>query len=470
MIRKAGMAALACLVLTACPAARAPTPATDNGGVARGGRAPAESFSDDERLVLSRVAVTDGRIVRRTGLAPTDKDTDLAAMSIIGGDSANAMVVDGTLDPFSFDARKKMLVSAKELAARLPDAAPTQLEKQALSRLIDEELARVEEERILPQSASALIDAMSGALVSPVGGNEARDAGDRAKRDVWLARRLDEIGVTYKDHPLPAQLRAELDDALDPLEKKAAGYPATVAAVSRLRDQLEDTHAQSPAPLTTDGSEIVSVFRAHVDPRPTTLPALNQEAEDLIAHLHTVLHDREIKLTDAAVRKLETRAGKLLLADGPCKLLAESGRVRGMQTARERESVCRLVSLLESTDANDEEAVLVAWLVMRDVAAMSRWVIAPAKSRPSHPFSSTVEMADARRLERGVIARPAAAIAAMKAAALLFSGDSFRAAQNRARAWQKLGDLPLDMIEPSLGERPVPPPPKTAALLPLQAR
>ncbi len=468
MTRRAGMAALACLVLTACPAVKAPAPASDDGGLRRGERATSESFSDDERLVLSRVAVTDGRIVRRTGLPPTDKDTDLAAMSIIRGDSANAMVVDGTLDPFSFDARKKMLVSAKELATHLPDATPTELEKQALSRLIDEELARVEEERALPASASALIDAMSGALASPAGNNE-RDASDRGKRDAWLARRLDEIGVTYKDQPLPAQLRAELDDALDPLEKKAAGYPATVAAVSRLRDQLEDTHAQSPPPITTDGSEVVSVFRAHVDARPTTLPALNQEAADLVARLHTVLHDREIKLTDAAVRKLETRAGKLLLADGPCKLMAESGRVRGMQTSRERESVCRLVSLLESTDANDEEAVLVAWLVMRDVAAMSRWVTAPAKSRPSHPFSSTVEMADARRLERGVISRPAAAIAAMKAAALLFSGDSFRAAQNRARAWQKLGDLPLDMIEPNLGERPVPPPAKTAAL-PLESR
>jgi hypothetical protein len=174
------------------------------------------------------------------------------------------------------------------------------------------------------------------------------------------------------------------------------------------------------------------VFRAHVDARPTTLPALNQEAEELVARLHTVLHDREIKLPDATVRKIESRAGKMLREDGPCKLAAESGRVRGMQTSREREGACRMVTLLCDTDPNDEEAVLTTWLYMRDVAAMSRWVLAPVKSRPSHPFTSTVEMADARRLERGVISRPAGAIGAMKAAALLFSGDSFRAAQNRA--------------------------------------
>ncbi len=362
-------------------------------------------------------------------------------MSIIRGGSDDGMMVDGTLDPFSFEARKQMLVSAKELAARLPDAAPTQLEKQALSRLIDEELVRVDEERVLPASASALIDAMASGLV---------DTGDRAKRDVWLARRLDEIGATYKDHPLQAQLRAELDDALDPLEKRAAGYPATVTALSRLRDQLEDTHAQSPAQATTDGSDIVALFRAHVDARPTTLPALNQDAEALIARLNSVLHDREIKLTDAAVRKIETRAGKLLLAAGPCKLPAESGRVRAMPTSREREGACRIVTLLTDTDANDDDAVLCAWIVMRDLAAMSRWVVAPARSRPLHPFTSTVEMADARRLERGVMARPAAAIGAMRAAALLFSGESFRAAQDRARAWQTLGDLPFDVMEQKL--------------------
>ena len=450
------LVALAGLALAGCPPARGPETAANRGRDAHESDAPT-AFADEERLVLSRVAVTDGRLVRRVGLPPSDKDTDLAAMSIIRGESADAMVVDGTLDPFSFDARKKVLVSAKDLAARLPDAAPTQLEKLLLARLIDEELSRVDEERALPASASALIDAMAGAVVSPAGGN---DAGEHGKRDVWLARRLDEIGASYKDHPLPAQLRAELDDALDPLEKKAAGYPATVAAVSRLRDQLEDTHARSPAPLTSDGNEIVSVFRAHVDARPTTLPALNQDAEGLVARLNTALRDREIKLTDGAVRRIEARAGKALLADGPCMLAAESGRVRGMQASREREGVCRMVSLLCDTDANDDDAVLVAWLVMRDVAAMSRWVTAPAKSRPSHPFSSTVEMADARRLERGVISRPAAAIGAMKAAALLFSGESFRAAQDRARAWQKLGDAPLDIVEPRLGERPPPPPQK----------
>lgn len=428
---------LACLLLlVGCPApATAPVPAADPKVVARA--EDPRAFADAETRVLSRVTVTDARLVRRTGLPPTEKDTDLVAMSIIKGENADAMVVDGTLDPFSFDARKKVLTSAKALAAALPDTTATQLEKQALLRLIDEEIARVDEERALPTSASALIDAMTGALA---------DGGDRGKRDMWLARRLDEIGASYKDHPLPPLLRAELDDALDPLEKKATGYPATAMALSRLRDQLEDTHAQSPAPLATDGSEVLSVFRAHVDGRPTTMPALEQEAQLLIARLNEVLHDRESKLPDATVRKIEARAGKLLLAAEPCKLSAESGHVRGMRTSREREAACRLVTLLCDTDPNDEEATLTAWLYMRDLAAMSRWVVAPAKTRPSHPFTSTVEMADARKLERGVISRPAAAIGAMKAASLLFTADGFAAVQERARAWQKLGDVPIDVV------------------------
>jgi len=117
-----------------------------------------------------------------------------------------------------------------------------------------------------------------------------------------------------------------------------------------------------------------------------------------------------------------------------------------MQTSREREGACRLVTLLSETDANDDDAVTTAWLYMRDVAAMSRWVLAPAKNRPSHPFVSTVEMADARRLERGVISHPASAIGAMMAVSLLASVDSFATVQARARAWQKLGDLPLDVV------------------------
>jgi hypothetical protein len=55
-------------------------------------------------------------------------------------------------------------------------------------------------------------------------------------------------------------------------------------------------------------------------------------------------------------------------------------------------------------------------------------------------------MADARKLERGVISHPASAVGAMMAVSLLASVDSFATVQERARAWQKLGDIPLDVV------------------------
>jgi hypothetical protein len=397
-------------------------------------------FAEVELAVLSRAGVTDGRLARRFGAAgvlPTPKDVDLATMSVIRGDSTQATVIDGTLDPFSFDARKKVLGSARDLAATLPDTQDTALEKIALSRLLAEELARVDEERALPESASALVFAMTAALA---------DTGDLAKRDTWLAGRLDEIAAACREHPLSQPLRAELDDALDPLEKKAGAYPATVAALSRLRDQLEDAHGASPPPQRSDVGAAAAMYLTHVDQRPTTLPRLNQDAEELVLAMSNVIHVRQQKLPDATIRRMEARAGKLLLSTEPCTLAAESGRVRGMPVSREREAACRLVLLVNGTDPNDEESVTVAWLVARDVAAMSRWAVAPEGKRPSHPFMSTVEMADARKLERAVLSRPAAAIGAMKAAQLLFAGDSFQKAQARARAWQKLGDLPLDVV------------------------
>ena len=136
-----------------------------------------------------------------------------------------------------------MLLSAKALAAKLPESKdpPTRdwaLEHAALSRLIDEEIARVTEERDLPRSASSLIDAVTMTLT---------DGGDMARRDRWLASRLTLVAQKQRELPLGGALRVELDDSLDPLEKKTGGYPGALAALSLLRGALEETQGMSAA-------------------------------------------------------------------------------------------------------------------------------------------------------------------------------------------------------------------------------
>jgi hypothetical protein len=395
------------------------------------------SFDEIEAKVLARASVADARLAQRTGLTPSEADLDSATMSVIAGDSQDAIVIDGKLDPFSFDARAKMIQSAKDLARTLPNDADSALERTLVDRLLEEELARVQEERALPESASTLIDAMTSTLP---------EGGDLAKRDKWIARRLDTITEAYRARPLREAQRAELDDTLDPLEKKAAGYPETLVALSRLRDVLEAVRGPAGPASRPDAVHLYSAF---IDRRPTTMPALDTDAARVVAQLTAEIHKRESALSDTLVRRIEADAGKKLVDRGACRLDADAGRVRRMPSSREREDACRLVRVVAETDEKNDEQVLAALLVLRDRANMARWLTADAGSRPSHPFQSTVSMPDARKLERGVVAHPAAALAAMKAADLLVAvapGAPFDETKRRAAAWQKVGDAPLDVI------------------------
>jgi len=282
-----------------------------------------------------------------------------------------------------------------------------------------------------------LIDAMTNTLP---------EGGDMQKRDKWIARRLDAVALAYRAHPLREAQRAELDDALDPLEKKTAGYPETLVALSRLRDLLESVREGG---LPASPPPALQVYSTHIDSRPTSLTTLNSDAERLVAALTKEIHAREAALSDAVVRRAEGEAGKALTERGACKYDADEGRVRQMATSREREDTCRLVRLVAAADPKSQEQVLVALLVLRDRANMARWITAAEGSRPEHPFMSTVDMADARKLSRSAIAHPASVLGAMKAAELLVTPDFVRT-KERAIAWEKLGDAPFDLIAENL--------------------
>ena len=64
------------------------------------------SFVDLEQPVLARLSVADARIAKRSTIVPQDSDLNAAAMTIIGGKNETATLMDGSVDPFSFDARE----------------------------------------------------------------------------------------------------------------------------------------------------------------------------------------------------------------------------------------------------------------------------------------------------------------------------------------------------------------------------
>src|SRR5262249_39484109 len=136
-------------------------------------------------------------------------------------------VVDGAVDPFSFDARARGLELAKKKIAVLPHDATRPSERDLLSGLVDAECVRLDEERMLPRSASALVRALVATWHPPKDEREAAD-GDR-----WLSRRLAELRETMaardSSRGLDPVRARELDDALDALEHLAStpGFAAS---------------------------------------------------------------------------------------------------------------------------------------------------------------------------------------------------------------------------------------------------
>ena len=194
------------------------------------------------------------------------------------------------------------------------------------------------------------------------------------------------------------------------------------------------------------------VYSTYVDRRATTVEELDAKALAIVAAVTKEIHARERAMESALVRKLETDAGTALTQHGPCAFASETGRVRKMQVSREREDACLLVHDIARADAKDDAAELVALLVLRDRANMARWVTAPDKSRPQHPFLSTVSMTDARKLERWALAHPASVLGALGAADILAATTTstttttFDPIRARAAQWDALGDAPLDVV------------------------
>ena len=436
----------------------------DDGAAAR-----VAAFQQLEDEVLRDLAAIDRRVAARAHIQPREEDVRRLTMGAMLAEDPSLAVIDGAIDPFSFEARARGLAAVKaKLAgapAELPPGAPGMMpspafEKELLARVVDEEVVRLEEERALPRSASALVRGVVDTWQAPASPKDA------AERDRWLARRIDEVNAAVTSggsggNALDVVRARELDDALDALEHaaEAGGLARTTAELVTLRVTLEGLASKPAAAAASDWSYVGRRIQAHLgfalapealDTRLTALEkTLRTAAEGAIESRHLD--------TDA----LAEHAAPLVFPPGPCAVAVPGSRVRSMAPPPERAAACHLRVAL--TNANDDNARAYALVAMHDHVVVAQWALDVArgsatiaqttgKHRPlSRPGPDVVA-----RWERVALARPTAAIGGGLAADVLAAGrksDGSVDFSGRARAWSELGEVPLDIAQRELDLR-----------------
>lgn len=399
------------------PAARPTTPA---------------SFAHVEDEVLRDLAAVDARLARRSRVTPSTQDLRRVAMAAVLEEDRTVVLVDGAIDPLSFDARARGLSAAKGKIARLPAEST---ERELLDRLVEGEVVRLEEERALPRSSSALVRAIVETWQAP------ESDAETAEDDRWLARRLSEIRESLAEG-LDVVRARELDDALDALEHLATGLTRATQELVRLREALEETAARAgKAPADWD--------------------AVTRRAR---AHLGLAPDEARLERTEKAARALaeralaETRLGrdvsgsleKQAFAAGPCLDAVPASRVRSMAAPNEREPGCHLRHLVARAAEPADRATALA--LLHDHVVLAQWALAVARggslaeAERKHRLLVAVPPEARSHLERIALARPVAALGAAETARLLLDGDP----RARATAWSALGDVPLDVAEREL--------------------
>ena len=401
----------------------------------RGVGAPEEhgaSFEPLEDEVLHDLALVDGRFARRAHLAPSEQDLQRVAMAAMLHEDPSVAVVDGAIDPFSFDARLRGLDTVRTKEAALPLDPPHASERELLVRVVDSETARLDDERKLPRSASALVRAVVDGWRPP------RDAHEAGEDDRWLAGRLALVRASMKNAPLDVVRARDLDDALDALEGRARGLTATTQEILHLRDALEEAGA-APAAGAASTWELVGP-RVEAELGPITVETLARE----LAATEKSLRERAVKLLGEAWFRTDAD----LFAFGPCIDAVPGSRVRSLAASPEREAGCHLRHVVATTEV--EEARVLATLL--DHVVVAEWALDVARG------TSTLAHAEGEhhllmpalphvrsRYERVAVARPVAAIVAGVTAQLLADAPGAR-----AKAWATLGDVPLDVARREL--------------------
>ncbi len=413
----------------------------------------AEAFDAREAEILRDLGAVDRRLAQRTRIAPSEADLRRITMAAVLREDPTLAVVDGAIDPFSFDARARGLAVAQQKIARLPASVASERasERELLARLVQEEAARLEEERALPRSASSLVRAIVQTWRAPRSITEAADA------DRWLARRLAGLydAMTAPAGPttsLDVVRARELDDALDALERIAAnpGFVRATQELVRVREALESAASKPAAKAASEWAVIAPRARAHLGTTeyPDDLARALAAAEvDLRARA-----DQAVAAAGLRRESLEASLEGHVFVSGSCLDAVPGSPVRSMAAPQEREAACHLRHLVSRAD--DDAARAIALAAMHDHVAVASWALDVARGAATiaetqgrHRLFAPV-LPDARaRYERIDLARPVAAIGAGEAVRVLLAGDPYA----RATAWSSLGDVPLDVARRELG-------------------
>lgn len=433
---------LATCGLAACGPAQAPVSSASNAAK------QVSDFELAEEEILRDLAALDRRLAQRARIEPREDDLQRIAMAGILADDPTLVVIDGAIDPFSFDARARGLAAAKKKIAALPTGLPARapgktpaLERDLLTRLVDEEVLRLEEERALPRSASALVRAVVETWTPP------KDAEEVPVRDRWLARRLNEIRTALENGALDVVRARELDDALDALEKIVGtpGYVKSTQELVRVRETLEAQSAGKASPASPEWPEMLKKLRGHLG---VTISAEQIEAElDRAEKTSAERATAAARAAGLSAEDLAKRSTPLLFAEGDCADQVPGSRMRSLAPSLERRWSCHLRHELSAAHGDSEVAAVYASL--HDHVVVARWALDVARgkgtlaeARARHHLLRPPELEVEARLERIALARPIAAIGAgLTAALLLASPDAFA----RARLMTQLGELPLDL-------------------------
>jgi hypothetical protein len=455
-------AALLCLCLlpAACGGPEAQTPAA--GG--KDSTARVRAFEEMEDEILRDLSTVDGRFARRARITPRPADLDRVAMQALLAEDPTVAVIDGAIDPFSFEARARGLASAKKKIAGLPTDLPKSgegaaqspaFERDLLARLVDEEVLRLDEERALPRSASALVRAVADTWSPPKSAEEAEG------RDRWLAKRLDQVHDSLASNATAAldPVRArELDDALDALEHliDVPGFTKATQALVRVREALESQSARPAESAHSEWEAIAKRMKVHlgVTYGPENIDVMLADAQKRFAALAKAAREAQKLDADAHAREL----ARVMFATGECADNIAGSRVRSMTPPPERVAVCHLRQAVARAEPSGM-TLSVAYAALHDHVVVARWALDVARGTSTiaqasskHHFMTPAALDERARYERIALARPVAAIGAGLAAALLVVGDN---PPKQARAWALFGDVPLDVAGTELQLRPV---------------
>jgi hypothetical protein len=429
------------------------------------------AFQQIEDEVLRDLAALDRRVAMRARIDPREEDLRRVTMGAMLAEDSTLAVIDGAIDPFSFEARARGLTAAKAKLTGAPAQLPASasgmlpapaLEKELLARLVDEEMVRLEEERALPRSASALVRAVVETWSPPASPQLA------AERDRWLARRLAELrssigkegagGPGGNGGTLDVVRARELDDALDGLEHlmEASALAHATAELVKLREVLEALATRPAAGAASAWNDVARRVRTHLGF--TLAPEVLETRLDALEKELRAAAEKAVAAEHLRGDALSTRAAPLVFGAAPCAVAVPGSRVRSMAPPPERGAACRLRQVVAS--ATDGPSRAYALVAMHDHVIVAQWALDVArgsstilqtegKHRPlSQPGPDLVA-----RWERVALARPTAAIGGGLAAGVLHGGSDD--AETRARAWSELGEVPIDVAERELQLRPV---------------